>query len=357
MIHWRARWIFISLFVVATSLGAQSPARPDSVPRMDSARLLGNLSALAADSMEGRRAGTRGGARARAFLLREFARVGLPPALVGFESSFYERSIFPEQSLSNAMVPRRLRPMDARGGGTAGPGGPPAPPQFPMVSGVNLVGLVRGTERPDRYIIVSAHYDHVGIRKGEVYDGADDNASGTAAVLAIAEWFVAHPPRNSILFAWFDGGESGLLGSQAFVRRPAVPLEKIAAEVNVDMVSRSTRGELFAAGTGRHPVMRPLVDSLAAIALVIVRQGHDGTTEGDDWTNRSDMGPFNDHRVPFVHFGVEEHADYHQPGDRFDHIMPGFYYRSARTIAEFIRRLDGGLDAVAEARAGRPTPP
>ena len=190
--------------------------------------------------------------------------------------------------------------------------------------GVNLVGLVRGTAHPDRFIVVSAHYDHLGMSSGEIYHGADDNASGTGAILAIAEWTIAHPPLNSIIFAWFDGEEEGLLGSAAFVAHSPVPLGKIEADVNVDMVSRSTKGELYAAGARRYPVMQPLLDSVATLGLVTLRQGHDGETAVDDWTERSDMWPFHDRHIPFIHFGVEEHADYHLPSDEVARIQPGF---------------------------------
>jgi hypothetical protein len=328
-------------------LRAQAPSRADSVPVLDSARLLGDLSVLAADSMEGRRVGTRGGARARAFMLTEFARAGLSPLRDHFTFEWSARSAM-------RTTPRILAaPRINRQPGSRPPSSDPIPVPDPPIFGVNLLGLVRGTVHPDRYIVVSAHYDHLGVEHGSVYHGADDNASGTAAILAIAEWTVAHPPQNSILFAWFDGEESGLVGSTEFVRRPEVPLEKIAADVNVDMVSRNVRGELFAAGARRYPVMQPLVDSLGSVGLVTLRQGHDGDPPADDWTHRSDEGPFSDKGIPFIHFGVEEHRDYHEPTDTFEHIMPGFYYRSVRTIAEFVRLLDRSLDPVAEARRGR----
>ena len=327
-------------------MSAQMPFRLDSVPILDSDGLIANIGALAADSMEGRRAGTAGGARARAYLLREFTRIGLQPALQKFTSSFSATSRFADRTpVSTPLV----RP---RQGSTRSEAGPPRL-SYPTVFGVNLVGLVRGTAHPDRFIVVSAHYDHLGMSSGEIYHGADDNASGTAAILAIAEWTIAHPPLNSIIFAWFDGEEEGLLGSAAFVAHSPVPLGKIEADVNVDMVSRSTKGELYAAGARRYPVMQPLLDSVATLGLVTLRQGHDGETAVDDWTERSDMGPFHDRHIPFVHFGVEEHADYHLPTDEVARIQPGFYYRSVRTIAEFLRRLDRSLDTVAQARNGR----
>ena len=302
-------------------LPGQRAPRPGPLPALDSVRLLADLSALAADSMEGRRIGTPGGARARAYLLRAIARIGLPHPRNSHEMPFV------------ATV--------RTGAGVAG------------VAGVNLAGVVRGTVHPDRYLVVSAHYDHLGIRDGETFNGADDNASGSAAVLALAAWSKAHPPQNSILFVWFDGEESGELGATAFLDHPPVPLAQIAADVNLDMVGRNAMGELYAAGATPWPVMRPLLDGLASVALVALRQGHDSGTGQANWIHQSDQGPFDDRGIPFVYFGVEDHPDYHKATDDVERIEPGFYYRSVRTIAEFVRRLDASLDAVVNRAAPR----
>ena len=287
----------------AQLLGAQAGRREAPFfPVLDSARMVADLSALAADSMEGRRIGTAGGARARAFLVRAFRNTGLEAPYGGFEIPFVAR-----------------------------PGG---------LHGANVVGVMRGTRRANRYIVVSAHYDHLGVTGGAIYHGADDNASGTAAVLAMARWFRAHPPEHSIVFALFDGEEEGLLGAKEFVGTPPVPLGAIVADVNLDMVSRNVNGELYAAGASVNPEMRPILDSVAAIAPVKLLLGHDtGAGEGN-WIQQSDQGAFAAQKIPFVYFGVEDHADYHRPGDTVGNIQPGFFVRSARTIAAFVRRLD-----------------
>ena len=291
--------------------------RGSPVPTLDSARLMADISALAADSMEGRRIGTPGGARARAFLLRAFARIGLTPVRDSFAVPFVAK----------------YRAAELRG--------------------VNLVGMIRGIKHTDRYLVVSAHYDHLGAANGVIYNGADDNASGTAAVLAMAQWFKSHPPENSMIFALFDGEEQGLLGAKAFVEKPPVPIERIIAIVNSDMVSRNVKGELYAAGTSAYPVMKPLLDSIAAVAPVKLLLGHDTGTGSSNWIQQSDQGPFASKEIPFVCFGVEDHPDYHSPGDRVEHIEPGFYYRSVQTIAELVRRLDRGLDRVALVRGAK----
>jgi Zn-dependent M28 family amino/carboxypeptidase len=290
------------------------------LPALDSARLLSDLSALAADSMEGRRIGTPGGARARAYLVRALTLIGLTPASDRLDLPFT---------------------ATGRGGVT--------------VSGVNLAAVVRGTTQPSRYIVVSAHYDHLGIGRpvngDSLYNGADDNASGTAGVLAIARWFKAHPPGNSIIFALFDGEEAGDLGSKAFVERPPVPLERIIANVNLDMVSRNVGGELYAAGATPNPVMKPLLESLAVSASVTLLLGHDSGPGPDNWTGQSDQSSFHAKKIPWVYFGVEDHPDYHRPSDDIAHIQPAFFYHAVQTIAAFVVRLDASLDRIAAARA------
>jgi len=301
---------------------AAAPARAQegraALPRLDSALLVRDLHVLAADSMEGRRVGTPGGARARAYLAARLRQAGV-------------------RALGDSLaVPFRTA---ARGGAE--------------VSGTNLVGVVRGTRFPDRYIVLSAHYDHVGVRNGQVYPGADDNASGTAAVLAIAAWLTAHPPSNSVIVALFDAEESGLLGARAFVASPPVPIGQLVANVNLDMVGRNEKGELYAAGGTPHPVMKPLIAASAAVAPVKLIAGHDSGATRDNWTNQSDQGAFQAKGIPWVYFGVEDHPDYHRPTDFPDRIEPGFFFRCATTVAEFVRRLDAAADEVARARAGR----
>ena len=135
-------------------------------------------------------------------------------------------------------------------------------------------------------------------------------------------------------------------------RSGEVVLEKIIADVNLDMISRSATGELNIVGAHTYPVLQAFVDTVAALGLVRVRQGHEGAM-GDtlsDLTDRSDQGSFKHKKIPFVMFNNEEHADYHRPTDEALRINPEFFYRSAQTAAAFLRVLDGSLDRVELAR-------
>lgn len=299
--------------VVAGCAGAQASSTPaaarDAIPALDSATLLGDLFRLSHDSMAGRAAMTPENAKARAYLVSEMRRLGLAPVGASFEQPF--------------AMPRRNRPDSVRG--------------------VNVVAQVRGTRFPDRVIVVSAHFDHVAPRNGNVYNGADDNASGTAALLQLAAHFQRHKPEHTLIFAFFDAEEMGLLGARAFVANPPVPLAQIAANVNMDMVARGDNGTLWAVGTTPHPVMKPIVESLVPAPGVTVKMGFDTGSGRDNWTSLSDQGAFHAQGIPFVYFGVEDHPDYHEPSDDPEKVNAGWYYSAARTIAAFVTRLDAAV--------------
>ncbi|HEX8502863.1 MAG TPA: M28 family peptidase [Pyrinomonadaceae bacterium] len=315
---------FLLAIVLSTSCGA-APAVQTRKPgaegkaadaaraskALDAARLLEDVRALSSDAMEGREAGTKGGATARAYIARRFEEAGLKPLGASFEQPFE---------------------LPARGGGAK--------------SGVNLVGYVEGRAHPERFLVVTAHYDHLGVRDGVIYNGADDNASGVAVLLQLAARFSGpRPPENSVIFAALDAEEKGLLGAAALVKQLRAERRELALNVNLDMVSRSERGELYAAGAHQTPALRPLLERVAARAPVKLLLGHDRPEQGhDDWTNQSDQFAFHRAGVPFVYFGVEDHRDYHKPTDDFDAVTRDFFVHAAETILDAVETLDGGLD-------------
>lgn len=298
-----------------------APTASDSLTAVERDRLLADVAILAHDSMEGRRAGSEGIQRARRYLVAELAARGIAPMDGRFERSFR----FPT------------------GGGE--------------VEAVNLLGVVRGTEHPDEFIVVTAHYDHLGIREGEIFNGADDNASGTAALLALAARFAAEPPRHSFLFALLDAEEMGLRGAREFIADPPTPLATVLLNVNLDMVSRSELGELYAAGTHHYPFLVPLVADVAGASGARVLLGHDtpDLPSGDDWTLASDHGPFHEAGIPFLYFGVEDHAGYHAPSDDFEGITPAFFVQAVETILDFVRLADARGSEI-RAASGRARP-
>lgn len=278
---------------------------------VDSVGLMGDVSRLADDSMRGRLFGSVQAIRARDYLAARFDEVGLATVGAGRTHEF---------------------PVTGSRDG--------------VTRAWNVAGMVRGTERPDEYIVVTAHYDHIGVGRpvdgDSIYNGADDNASGAAALVALARMFVAATPRHTVVFAAVDGEERGMWGSRYFVDAPTVPLDRILVNVNMDMIGRNVDNELYAAGPGRYPALAPLVEATAVCAPITLRMGHDTPAAGpaDDWTTQSDHAAFHRRGIPFVYFGEEDHPDYHRPGDTVDRLMPAFYVGSVRTVAAFIRRFD-----------------
>jgi len=283
-------------------------AKPVEQKKIDAARLLEDVRALSADSMEGRGAGTKGGELARAYVERRFTEAGLVPLWASFEQPFD--------------LPSKGR-------------------------GVNVVGYVRGTKYPGRLIVVTAHYDHLGVRDGRVYNGADDNASGVAVLLQLAAHYAgAARPEHSLVFAALDAEEVGLVGARELVKKLKAEKRDVALDVNLDMVGHSERGELYASGTYHTPALRPALERVAAGAPVKLLLGHDRPEQGhDDWTNQSDQFAFHKAGVPFVYFGVEDHKDYHQPSDDFDTLTVNFFVGAAETILESLTALDASLGA------------
>jgi hypothetical protein len=297
--------------------GGKSVAARPSSSVINAEQLLEDLRILSADAMEGRGAGTPGGAMARAYIVRRFADAGLKPLWQSYEQPF------------------DLPPGE---GGAAR-------------RGANVVGYVRGRGHPERFIVVTAHYDHLGIRNGRVYNGADDNASGVAALLQLAAHFTREQPDNSMIFAALDAEEIGLIGASALVRTLQAERRDLALNVNLDMVSHNDRNELYAAGAYRTHALRPLLERVAARAPVKLLLGHDRPEERhDDWTSQSDQFAFHKAGVAWVYFGVEDHKDYHKPTDKFETITPAFFVHAAETILDALRVLDENLPAVAQTK-------
>jgi Zn-dependent M28 family amino/carboxypeptidase len=280
-------------------------------PQLDGKALLATIQTLASAEYGGRRTGSPGGLKARAWVTDRFKTIGLAPLDGKYQ--------FPFTFMHN-----KVEYKDA----------------------ANVVGLCKGRASAPEMLVVSAHYDHEGVREGVMYPGADDNASGVAVLLAIAEQCQRDALKHDTLFVAFDAEEHGLQGAREFVAKPPVPKERLALNINLDMVSRSSKRELYAAGAYHWPATKPSLDAVAKRAAVKLLLGHDKpekTSGVDDWTLQSDHGPFHRAGIPFVYFGVEDHRDYHKPTDTADKIDPTFLRQAAETILDAVITLDAAL--------------
>jgi hypothetical protein len=302
------RWLPL-LVILATLALAAARAAPSSM-MFDAQVLLNDLKILSADDMQGRRVDTPGGEKARQFIVERFKASGIVPVGDSYLEPF-----------------------------TYAPG----------VHGVNVVGLIPGNRVPQRYVIVSAHYDHLGVRNGAVFNGADDNASGAASLFTIGAYFKTHRPENSLLLVAFDAEEPGLKGSQAFVAGPPVDKSAIVADINIDMIGREANDRLFVVGVRRNPFLKPVIDAVAAKAPLKLITGHDDPSQKDieDWSNDSDHASFQRAGIPAIYLGVEDYAHHHRPTDKYETISFDFYVRAVETSILVIDAFDKNLDTIA----------
>ncbi len=275
----------------ARDVAAAEPA--DDAGSITQDLLRRHVSVIAHDSMRGRVTPSRGLDRTAAYIASQFARLELRPLGDSGGGTFIQQYAIPS------------------GGGRA----------------PNVVGLVEGSDPvlKGQYLVFSAHMDHVGVGQpvggDSIYNGADDNASGTAAVMALAEAFARSKerPRRSIIFLTVSGEEEGLWGSAYFASHTPVPIDSIVADLNIDMIGRNWRDTIVAIGR-EHSDLGPTVARIAA-AHPELRMA----TIADPWPNenfyyRSDHYNFARRGVPALFFFSGTHADYHGPDDEIGKI-------------------------------------
>ncbi len=297
--------LFCCLVAVSTSAAESSSSYRAALESIKSDELAEQVGKLADPAMEGREAGTRGGFAAGDHLVEQYRRLKFRG--VGDNDGFF-------QSFE---------------------------PNFR-----NVLAMLPGSDPKlkDQVIIVGAHYDHVGYGGrgysigpyGYVYPGADDNASGTSAALELAQAFtiLAHPPKRSILFAHWDAEEKGLWGSKYFATHPTVPLDRVVAALNMDMLGRLRDKTVYVFGSRSGGGWRRLLAD---------QNSDSGLTLQFPWTLRAnaDHWPLFDLGVPVLMFHTGLHNDYHRTSDVADRInSPG--------LAEVTRLIFGVVYELAD---------
>ena len=283
---------------------------------IDGNKLLKHLEYLSSDGLEGRKPLSKGSDLAQKYILQQLTTLDLVAPL------------YPDFIQKFSFEDRRTKKM--------------------LVDVANIVAFIPG-ESSKKMIVVTAHYDHVGIGKpnaagDSIYNGTDDNASGTAALLVLAEYFSKNRPQHGMLFAALDAEEMGLQGAKALVNDFPYPLDQILLNVNMDMLSRSEAKEVYVSGTHYYPQFKSILEKVPGEASSNLRFGHDVPGTGaEDWTRSSDHGAFFEKKVPHLYFGVEDHVDYHQVSDSFAGIHPAFYQATVRLILKSILALDAAL--------------
>jgi hypothetical protein len=284
---------------------------------------------LADDALEGRRAGSAGERCAGDYIAEEFRRIGLRP--LGENGTFFQ-----DVPVVSAMNPHE-------------PGG----------IGRNVIALLPGRDRRlrDEVIVIGAHYDHLGLggmgslapdQQGAIHNGADDNASGVAAMLAAARDLRRNPPARSVVFIAFSGEELGLLGSARWVAEPTLPLERVRAMLNLDMVGRLENDPLIIYGVGTATEWEGI--------LARANRGGIPLATRPDGYGPSDHTSFYMRDIPVLHFFTNTHEDYHRPSDEW-HTVDIDGVRRIATLVEAVTREIGGRSATLSLVRGVGQPP
>lgn len=207
----------------------------------------------------------------------------------------------------------------------------------------NVLGLIKGSDPEAGTIVIGAHYDHLGMGESgslfrgpepKIHNGADDNASGTAGMLELAEYFSVNKPRHSILFMGFGSEEMGLLGSDYYVNNPTHAMDEKRAMINMDMIGRMTNKKLLIFGVGSSADWEKtlLAANTDSLDLRLVPDG----------TGASDHTSFYNKGIPVLHYFTDTHSDYHRPSDDTDYIE----FEGKVMVLNHVRRVVEAIDAM-----------
>ncbi len=262
-----------------------------------------NLKVLSSDDFEGRRTGEAGQKKATEYIV-----------------NFYKRN--------NISYPK-----DANGYTQVVPASFMSKAYMKLKDSENIWAFIEGSEKPDEVLVITAHYDHLGILMNQIYNGADDNGSGTVAVMELARVFKSLAdqgikPKRSVLFLHVTGEEFGLYGSKYYVENPIIPLKNTIANINIDMIGRQGKDYkgnddyVYVVGADKLSLDLHLMSEQANKESVNLDL--DYTYDAEDHPEqiyyRSDHYSFAKHNIPAMFYFNGTHADYHLPGDTFDKI-------------------------------------
>lgn len=261
-----------------------------------------HLEVIASDEMEGRQTGSDGQKKAGAYIINFYKKIGVPaPDAL---TDYYQK--IPKEALKS----RRAELSDSE----------------------NILAFIKGTDKPEEIIVVSAHYDHIGTKDGEVFNGADDDGSGTVAVMEIAEAFQmaknnGRGPKRSILFLHVTGEEHGLLGSKYYAEHPIFDLKNTVADLNIDMIGRSDKENegknyVYVIGSDMLSAELKKINEAANFAThsLELNYKYDDPNDPMRLYYRSDHYNFAKNGIPVAFYFDGIHADYHKSTDDVEKI-------------------------------------
>jgi hypothetical protein len=301
------------LFVIASAFSCKNTQGVVAKDNSDPTKYMNTITAkdlkkhlyiVASDEMEGRETGSEGQKKAGVYLINQYKK---------------DKVTFPKGA-TNYYQPVPASYLNAKRNQN-------------LPDSENIWAYIEGSEKPDEVLVISAHYDHVGVKNGEVYNGADDDGSGTVALLEMAQAFAkakkeGHGPKRSILFLHVTGEEHGLHGSRFYSENPLFPLVNTIADINIDMIGRrdvehaNTNNYVYVIGADRlssdlHNIVVAQNEKFTKLDLDFK---FNDPKDPNHFYERSDHYNFAKHGIPSVFFFNGVHEDYHQKGDEPEKI-------------------------------------
>ena len=275
-----------------------------------------HISVLAGDSLQGRETGQPGQKMAANYIANFFKEIGIPPYK---NNSYFQKfkvktvKRFGKWKWNKKSVKQKKFNKN-------------------YIKGENIIGFIEGSDLKDEIVVITAHYDHLGVKDSLIYNGADDNGSGTVAIMEIAEAFMlakkeGKGPRRSILIMPVSAEEKGLLGSKYYVENPIYPLENTIANLNVDMIGRiddyhNNPNYIYLIGSDRlstelHDISEEVNNKYINLEL---DYKYNDENDPNRYYYRSDHYNFAKNNIPVIFYFNGVHADYHKPSDTIDKI-------------------------------------
>ncbi|MBN8701474.1 MAG: M28 family peptidase [Bacteroidetes bacterium] len=285
----------VFLFFLFSSI-ASATSIEQLVERISTDSLKSYITTLSSDAMEGRETGTLGQKQAADYIAKKFRKIGLE----SFTDNYLQQYDYSVDTANKI---------------------------YTNLTGHNVIGFIRGNLPNAKTLIISAHYDHLGIKDSLVYNGADDNASGVAAIIEIARIFsdeakLGNKPDNTILFIAFSGEEKGLLGSNYYVKNTVIPLNKCIANINIDMIGRidakHATDSNYVYVIGSEKIKKSLKRLIIKQNSLYNNLSLDFSFDRNDvnrYYYRSDHYNFAKNKIPIAFYFNGTHEDYHKPSD------------------------------------------
>ncbi|PKG80769.1 peptidase M28 [Colwellia sp. 75C3] len=323
IISFKISILLITFFQLALVWGSTNPL-PSSILSESDSTVLEHLQVLSSDEFLGRKFASKGSVKSQSYLVATLTDLNVAAFKKSYRHSF-EKSGF-----------------------------------FQSEQGTNIIAYIPGTDHVDEYIVLSAHYDHLGIKRNKVYNGADDNASGTAALLHYAKRLAKKPLKYSVILLFTDGEEVNLLGAKAFIEQQKNLLSKVKLNINLDMIAGSKRTKKLRFISRNLPqILSP--DNLSELSKLQQefktnscahltagfrnRRSSGSSLTRTNWLMASDHGVFNKAGIPILYFGVGTHKNYHSELDDFDNINKIFYLAAIDIIFQQLIYIDTAMSA------------